>query len=78
MNKLLLISAIFFITSCGPYKPKYVIISKNYAPIDKPIPKGVCEFWYDDISISYNSAIPFQDSCNKYNVFDTLISKQNK
>ena len=71
MKNLLLILLITLI-SCNENKNQ--IISKNYAPLDKKIPPCICEYWYSD---GLNS-VPFQDSCNKYNVFDTLKFNQNK
>ena len=70
--KQLIVLIILIITSCNENKNQ--IISKNYALIDKNIPPCICEYWYSD---GLNS-IPFQDSCNKYNVFDTLKYNQNK
>ena len=42
--------------------------------MEKKIPPCICEYWYNDGV----NPIPFQDSCNKYNLFDTLKSNQNK
>jgi|LakMenEpi03Aug12_release.lakeMendotaPanAssembly.Ray.scaffolds.fasta_scaffold3562583_2 hypothetical protein len=70
--KQLIVLILLIITSCSENKNQ--IISKNYAPLDKKIPPCICEYWYSD---GLNS-VPFQDSCNKYNVFDTLKFNQNK
>ena len=59
--------------SCNENKNQ--IISKNYTPIDKKLPPCICEYWYSD---GVGNSVAFQDSCNKYNVFDTLKSNQNK
>jgi hypothetical protein len=71
MNKLIIL---FLLTTIGCSKNKNQIISKCYAPIDKKLPQCICEYWYSDGMQS----VPFQDSCNKYNVFDTLKFNQNK
>ena len=71
MKKLI---ALFLFALFGCNENKNQIVSKNYNPIDKKLPPCICEYWYND---GINS-IPFQDSCNKYNLFDTLKPNQNK
>ena len=68
MKKLIIL---FLLTTLGCSNNKNQIISKCYAPIDKKLPPCICEYWYSDGVQS----VPFQDSCNKYNVFDTLKIK---
>ena len=70
--KLLIAMILLVLTSCSENKNQ--IISKNYVPLDKKIPPCICEYWYSN---GLNS-VPFQDSCNKYNLFDTLKNNQNK
>ena len=70
--KLLILFLLIIFTSCNENKNQ--IISKNYATLEKKIPPCICEYWYNDGV----NPIPFQDSCNKYNLFDTLKSNQNK
>ena len=53
-------------TSCNQNKNQ--ILSKYYAPSGKKIPPCICEYWYHNGI----DMVPFQDSCNKYNLFDTL------
>ena len=59
--------------SCNENKNQ--IISKNYTLLDKKLPPCICEYWYNN---GIGNSVSFQDSCNKYNVFDTLKSNQNK
>jgi hypothetical protein len=71
MKKLI---ALFLFALFGCNENKNQIVSKNYNPIDKKLSPCICEYWYNDGV----NPIPFQDSCNKYNLFDTLKSNQNK
>ena len=70
MKKLIIILLVLINIGCN--KNKNQIISKCYTPIDKKLPPCICEYWYSDGL----HAVPFQDSCNKYNVFDTLKYKR--
>ena len=70
MNKLLLATLILVFSSCNyEVHPKgKVIIEKQYTlETFNNLPPCICWYKYKDVN-SYT----FQDSCNKYNIGDTI------
>jgi hypothetical protein len=68
MKKILTMLLITTLLSCGLDKghDNNVITSKRYSDgWGTKLPPCICEFYY-------NTNESFQDSCNKYNLFDSL------
>lgn len=64
MKHTLLLLAILVMAGCEPYTHRPVITDKE------PYEKGQCTFWYK--GLGHLAEIAFVDSCNKYNIGDTI------
>lgn len=70
MKKLLSILLIATLLSCQN-NTKPVIREKSYTSAVNKLPNCICMYGYSGGgSLEWTT---FQDSCNKYNVFDTLV-----
>lgn len=73
MKKLILILSVF-IFSCQD-NTENKITAKYYTAWDgKPMPKCICRYYYNENTF-LNHSVEFQDSCNKYQIFDKLKTK---
>lgn len=74
MKKLITLIIIAFAIGCKQgQKTKPVIVSKSYRTYNgSPMQSCICRFFYKEYSnqIEYSQ---FEDSCQKYNVGDTII-----
>ena len=75
MKKILAILIITTLFGCVD-NSKPVIRQKSYTSSINKLPNCICQYYYSG-GVSYDW-VPFQDSCNKYNLFDTLTSIKKK
>ena len=70
---ILLLAAV--VSSCNKgEKQPMIIIAKSYLTFrNNAMPNGICRFFYKDYE--YGEAQEFNDSCQFYNVGDTVIGR---
>jgi hypothetical protein len=72
MKKIIFIVILFI--SCK-HKPTHAIIWKSHLTFGgNKMPNGLCRYLYDDGF----KGVEFNDSCNKYNIGDTINFKTPK
>lgn len=68
MKKILLILTLFLL-SCNEQKSRIVTYkSFTTSSFGNDLPKCICQYYY-------NGGNPFQDSCSKYSILDTIRGK---
>jgi hypothetical protein len=71
---LLLSTTLFSCINKGVKTPKIIQHKSIYTYMRDPLPKEICRFHYDEWS-GNNEWSEFIDSCDKYNIGDTIIGK---
>lgn len=72
LSNAVLMVVVFCACDKGEKHPP-VITNKNYFTYGGSLmPKGLCRYWYNEYD-DYRYETEFQDSCNKYNIGDTII-----
>lgn len=73
--KTAIILLFILFTACG-YEIKPIIVFKSYRTFSgKKMPECICRYGY--MTKSVGSMIEFEDSCNKYEIRDTIRPHRN-
>lgn len=79
MKKIIIIFIIInLLNSCRGKATDKIIIIKSYKDyIGNDLQKGLCRYYYTAYD-GFDGYIEFIDSCNKYNIGDTIIGKARR